>query len=72
MTELLISRGANLNLLDKHNNSAKMLAEKKGEKEVVAIIEAHMLKMAEKRKIARESRTSRATTQEPADPALMS
>ena len=66
-----------MKLLDKHNNSAKMLAEKKGEKEVAAMLEEHALKAAEKRKTARETRTSRTTTsssvqEAAADPALTS
>jgi len=40
MVELLLAHGANPNLLDKHSNSPKMLAVKKGEHEVVAMLEA--------------------------------
>jgi len=39
MLELLIKRGANLELLDKHGNTAKALAMKKGNKEVVRLLE---------------------------------
>ncbi|KOO20837.1 achain structural determinant protein [Chrysochromulina tobinii] len=39
MVELLLSHGANAAALDKHNNTPKMLAEKKGEKELVALLE---------------------------------
>jgi len=41
MCELLLSRGANPNLPDKHNNMPRNLAEKKGEKEVVELLEKH-------------------------------
>ena len=37
--QLLLSHGANPTLLDKHNNTPHALAEKKGEKEVLAILE---------------------------------
>ena len=42
MVELLLSRGANPAQLDKHNTTPVMLAEKKGEKEVLALLEQHM------------------------------
>eukprot|EP00325_Prymnesiales_sp_UTEX-LB-985_P016966 CAMPEP_0174755368 /NCGR_PEP_ID=MMETSP1094-20130205/106211_1 /TAXON_ID=156173 /ORGANISM="Chrysochromulina brevifilum, Strain UTEX LB 985" /LENGTH=715 /DNA_ID=CAMNT_0015961257 /DNA_START=10 /DNA_END=2157 /DNA_ORIENTATION=+ len=42
MCELLLSRGANPALNDKHSNTAKALAEKKGEAEVVSLIESYM------------------------------
>ena len=40
MTELLLSRGANPTLTDKHGNTPKNLAEKKGENEIAAMLEA--------------------------------
>jgi hypothetical protein len=39
MVELLLSHGANAAALDKHSNTPKMLAEKKGEKELVTLLE---------------------------------
>ena len=39
MVELLLKRGADPTLLDKHSNTPKALAEKKGEAEVVAILD---------------------------------
>ena len=44
MVDLLLAQGANPTLLDKHSNTPKMLAEKKGEAEVVAILDAHVYK----------------------------
>ena len=41
MVELLLSRGANPHATDKHNNTAKMLAEKKGMAEVIALLDAY-------------------------------
>jgi len=40
MVELLLAHGAHPAALDKHSNSAKMLAEKKGERQIVALLEA--------------------------------
>jgi len=40
MVELLLAHSANPALLDKHSNTPKALAEKKGEAEVVALLEA--------------------------------
>jgi len=42
MCELLLSRGANPVMNDKHNNTAQQLAEKKGEKEIVALLESYI------------------------------
>jgi hypothetical protein len=39
MVELLLSHGANAAALDKHSNTPKMLAEKKGEKDLVTLLE---------------------------------
>ena len=38
--QLLLLHGANKNLKDKHGNTAQALAEKKGLKEIVALLEA--------------------------------
>jgi hypothetical protein len=42
MTELLLARGANPLVVDKHGNNPYSLAEKKGEKEVLAVLEPAM------------------------------
>ena len=42
MCELLLSRGANPVMNDKHNNTAQQLAEKKGEKEIVTLLESYI------------------------------
>ena len=39
MLDMLIKRGANLELQDKHGNTAKALALKKGNKEIVRLLE---------------------------------
>ena len=46
MVELLLSRGANPHAMDKHNNTAKMLAEKKGMSEVITLLDSYAAKKA--------------------------
>ena len=41
MLKLLLDNGATTTLLDKHGNTPKMLAEKKGHKEVIELLDAH-------------------------------
>ncbi len=40
MAQLLIRRKANVELCDKHNNTPLMLAEKKGNKEIIQLLNA--------------------------------
>ena len=59
MIELLLQRGANPLLLDKHNNTPQALAEKKGEKEVIALLEAYIAASKEKSANARNIKARR-------------
>jgi len=66
MVELLLTNGAIPTILDKHSNSPKMLAEKKGEKDVVALIEMFTAKMAKGGVRKQQSQTSAAAATAPA------
>ena len=71
MVELLLSHGANAAALDKHSNTPKMLAEKKGEKELVALLEGAASRSAITIKRRLMTRQSSETVEQATRPSLL-